>query len=301
MSRKRSRQDSLELFLDAICNMFGGFLFLMLFVVVSIRATREAVSKRDDATIVESEIAALDVELTNLRAERDALAKQVQKTKETLDSLLDPSVADVYRQAVEKRNLAINMEKSNEAIVKEIADLQKKRDELQTQTSETRQKIDNLRSEEKEILLATKKESLEKAQTISPPQLKRSNKVEVAVLLKYGKLYFWHKQSDSNSERKLNDEDFVVVEETENVLITEPKPWRGLDLDSHDAERRLEQAFAAFDPNVEQIGVIVAGDSYEEYGVLRSFLKKRQFEIRPIIGKPGVGVFDRGGEEALTQ
>ena len=41
MRRRRTAQDSLELFLDAICNMFGGFVFLMLFVVISTRATSE--------------------------------------------------------------------------------------------------------------------------------------------------------------------------------------------------------------------------------------------------------------------
>jgi len=299
MSRKRPRQDSLELFLDAICNMFGGFLFLMLFVVVSIRATREAASQQDVSTISESEIVALDVELSNLRSKRDVLAKQVQKSKETLDSLLDPTIADVYRQAVETQNQAKEFAKNNEINAKQISELQKKRDDLQAQTSTIRQKIDSLRAEAKEILLSTKQETLQDARTVSPPQMRRTTKVEVAVVLKYGKLYFWHKKDEA--ERRLNDEDFVVVEEKEDVLITEPKPWRGIALDSSDVEKQLEQAFVSYDPRVVQIGIVVAGDSYDQYGVLRNFLKKRQFEIRPIIGKSGVGVFDRGGTEAMTQ
>jgi len=299
MSRKRPRQDSLELFLDAICNMFGGFLFLMLFVVVSIRATREAAVKQDVATISDSEIVALDVELTGLRSKRDALAKQVQKSKETLDSLIDPTIAEVYRQAVETQNQAKELTKDNESNAKQISELQKKRDDLQAQASTIRQKVDELRAEAKEIILSTKKETSQNARTFSPPQMKRSNKAEVAVVLKYGRLYFWHKKDVA--ERRLNDEDFVVVEERETVLITEPKPWRGVVLDSSDVEKQLERAFEDYDPDVVQIGVVVAGDSYDEYGVLRNFLKKRQFEIRPIIGKSGDGVFDRGGTEALTQ
>ena len=41
MRRRRNAQDSLELFLDTICNMFGGFLFIMLFVVVAMRDSVE--------------------------------------------------------------------------------------------------------------------------------------------------------------------------------------------------------------------------------------------------------------------
>ena len=71
MRRRRNAQDSLELFLDTICNMFGGFLFIMLFVVV---AMRDSVENSESEAISQERMSAaafeeLEIELETLREE----------------------------------------------------------------------------------------------------------------------------------------------------------------------------------------------------------------------------------------
>ena len=90
MSRRRGRQgasqDSLELFLDTICNMFGGFVFIMLFVVVSMRQTtdkvyEEAIAEERASAV---ELQELEAELENLQnqwREFDRVSRRVRSSK----------------------------------------------------------------------------------------------------------------------------------------------------------------------------------------------------------------------------
>ncbi|MBP5620647.1 MAG: hypothetical protein J6X44_01400, partial [Thermoguttaceae bacterium] len=93
MSRKRAQTDSLELFLDAICNMFGGFIFIMLFVVVSIRATRDAAvekMRRDEGAVSAVELQAMETSLDNLRLRQETLERNVRDAKKFAEKLNDP-------------------------------------------------------------------------------------------------------------------------------------------------------------------------------------------------------------------
>ena len=62
-----------------------------------------------------------------------------------------------------------------------------------------------------------------------------------------------------------------------------------------DVEAGLERAFANCNPRKDKISIVVANDSYAEYSVLRDFLKAREYDLRPIVGKEGTFVADQGG------
>ncbi|MBR5760116.1 MAG: hypothetical protein IKX88_16130, partial [Thermoguttaceae bacterium] len=105
MSRQRARTDSLELFLDAICNMFGGFIFIMLFVVVSIRATRDAAVERmrqEEGAVSAVELQAMETSLDNLRHRQETLEKNVRDAKRFAEKLNDPEIARVYEETLQK-------------------------------------------------------------------------------------------------------------------------------------------------------------------------------------------------------
>ena len=93
MSRQRIRQDSLELFLDAICNMFGGFLFLMLFVVVSIRMSTEEQRAELKASgiepVKEVELETLRVEIDRLNKDIKNVVKQQEDSRKFVEDLVD--------------------------------------------------------------------------------------------------------------------------------------------------------------------------------------------------------------------
>ena len=93
MSRKRATRDGLELFLDAICNMFGGFIFIMLFVVVSIRMSTEEQRAELKASgiepVKEVELETLRVELDRLNKDIKNVVKQQEDSRKFVEDLVD--------------------------------------------------------------------------------------------------------------------------------------------------------------------------------------------------------------------
>ena len=103
MRRRRNAQDSLELFLDTICNMFGGFLFIMLFVVV---AMRDSVENSESEAISQERMSAaafeeLEIELETLREENREFEERAERAGKMVDSLGLADVADARRQEID--------------------------------------------------------------------------------------------------------------------------------------------------------------------------------------------------------
>lgn len=298
MSRQRIRQDSLELFLDAICNMFGGFLFLMLFVVVSIRATRDAAIERmqtERAAASRAELTSLQEELEELASRRDRAAERAEDAKRFIERLNDPKIAEIYGQTLASRDELLAATDANAKTAREIEAIEARKNALKTDRERLEKELDEARAAVARAQDAADAALSAKARKTSTPQMRASFKNEVAVVLKYGRLYFWHAFDGKEWTGELNTEDFVVVEDKPAEIRTEPKPWRGVDLNASDVEAALERAFANCSPRKDKISIVVANDSYAEYSVLRDFLKAREYDLRPIVGKEGTFVADQGG------
>ena len=298
MSRQRIRQDSLELFLDAICNMFGGFLFLMLFVVVSIRATRDAAIERmqtERAAASRAELTSLQEELEELATRRDRVVERAEDAKKFIERLNDPKIAEIYGQTLEIRDALLAATDANAKTAREIEAIEARKKALKTDREQLEKELDEARASVARAQDAADAALSAKARKTSTPQMRASIKNEVAVVLKYGRLYFWHAFDGKEWTGELNTEDFVVVEDKPAEIRTEPKPWRGVDLNASDVEAGLERAFANCNPRKDKISIVVANDSYAEYSVLRDLLKAREYDLRPIVGKEGTFVADQGG------
>ena len=304
MSRKRARTDSLELFLDAICNMFGGFIFIMLFVVVSIRATRDAAVERmrqEEGAVSAVELQAMETSLDNLRLRQETLEKNVRDAKRFAEKLNDPEIARVYEETLQKTEELRQTIENNAQDAEELERVKERVKSLDDERRKLEKELDERREEAKVAQENAQDAKVARSRQTAAPQMRASFKLEIGVVLKYGRLYFWHKHDGREWLQELNDDDFVAVEETKTEIKTEPKPWAGIDLSAPDVDATLKEAFAKCDKAKEKIVVVVAGDSYEEYSVVRDFLKREGFDIRPITGKPGTNVADRGGTNSKAQ
>lgn len=304
MSRRQAPQDSLELFLDTICNMFGGFIFIMLFVVVSMRATtdkayEETVSEERASAV---ELMELEVELEALQRRWDAVSDRVEQARSVIQGLNSQEVAEYAHETLDVLDELRETSEENAAKTQSVAEIERRAIELDVEMKDALRELEDATKQlqaAEDDAAAARKLATRKA---SPPQMRSDYgfRREVAVILKYGRLYFWHKYDDRGIKR-LNADDFHIVDEDGISAQTEPKPWRGLDLTAPGAIERLDAAFAPYSPRSDTIAIVVASDSYEEYATLRDFLKDRTFRIRPIIGEKGTKVADRGGSDAQSQ
>lgn len=304
MSRRQEPQDSLELFLDTICNMFGGFIFIMLFVVVSMRMTTE---KAYEETVAEErasavELMELEVQLEALQRQWNAVSERVEESRAIIQGLGSEEVAQFHHETLDVLDELREVSESNAAKTQTVAEIERRAIELDVETKDALRELDaatkKLQAAEDDAA-AARKLATRKA---SPPQMRSDYgfRREVAVILKYGRLYFWH-MYDERDVKRLNSADFHIVDEDGVSARTEPLPWRGIDLNAPGVIERLDAAFTSYSPNSDTIALVVASDSYEEYAIVRDFLKDRLFRIRPIIGEKGNKVADRGGSDAQSQ
>ena len=301
MKRKRPAQDSLELFLDAICNMFGGFIFLMLFVVVTLRTTSERTIQQgiyeDGMTVAEYET--LELELDELKWKWNSVSELLEESRKFVDSLTSQEVKDAHAGTLATLDELKDEETQIEEFASEVARIEKRALELDVARREANLELENAKKDVRNAQIDAEATERASANVAAPPQMRERGgwKDEVAVVLKYGKLYFWHEKDT----RELNTDDFYVVEDSLLSTRVEPRLEAGIDLKSPGVVKRLDAAFAPYSAALESVAIVVADDSYDEYAVLRDFLKERLYEIRPIIGEKGDPVYDRGGTNTMRQ
>ncbi len=298
MRRKHKRQDSLELFLDAVCNMFGGFLFIMLFVVLSIRTTSEtAFLPKKRAVASAADLAELETEAELLQTRLEVLNKSIQDAEATKRRLVDPESERLYRQTVETTRALRQVQDENERLARSLIEQKEQRDELEAKKTDLNSQIKETSGLLDEQLEENREKERNEAREGAPPQMRESNKAEIGVILKYGRLYFWHMRKTM----RLNAEEFWILEKERDGFVVVPNPRKGIDLNGTDADERLEDAFERYDPDLHKITLVVSPDSYGEYKIVCDFLKGKEFGIRPLIGAPGERVFDRGGRNSEEQ
>ncbi|MBQ6828284.1 MAG: hypothetical protein IJO46_09760, partial [Thermoguttaceae bacterium] len=196
MRRKQQPQDSLELFLDAVCNMFGAFLFLLLFVVVLLQTTRrEQLEKRAQAPSY-NELKALTIERDALKEEWREAFEQSRELAAIQEHLFSPEIAALLEQTLQtveeqqeiaQKNAALKaeIEARNSAVVVASQNLARLQEEIETK----RKRLKELdRESEKRVEAQTRQ--------TSPPQLHFSDKDEFPVVVKYGRLYLWKRLND---------------------------------------------------------------------------------------------------------
>ena len=302
MRRRRNAQDSLELFLDTICNMFGGFLFIMLFVVV---AMRDSVENSESEAISQERMSAaafeeLEIELETLREENREFEERAERAGEMVDSLGLADVADARRQEIDVLRQIDELVAENARKLRETTRIERLALELDAEKREAKMAQDSAQS----VLAEAERDAAEAErraqQRGAPPQMRDRNffHEEAAVILKYGRLYLWQKLK--GGDLRFNPDDFHVVKEGLIVQI-EPIPSRGVDLRAPGVTKELDRTFAPFDRERYRVAIVVADDSYDEYAIVRDYLKERKFFIRPLIGEKGTAVVDRGGSETRSQ
>lgn len=303
MARRRPRQDdSLELLLDTICNTFGGVLFIAILVVVLLQTTG-AKSLRDELEIVAPEyLQEKTLRLSELRAELSSL----QGARSEQQNLLVQFAPAETRQLIAHRNdlharadrldaeradLLIENAKRRERVDSILAEVASSREQLQR----LNRRADDLRAE-----LRQRRES--RIQDIRMPVVRSSIKNEVGLILRYGRMYVWHRYDRFGNRLGLNSDEFVVVADHGDELVTQPNPAAGTPLNQQDeTKRQIRDRLRQFDPSDVYMVVVVRQDTFPHFRILRDILIEMGFEYRLMPMQDGTAVRDRGGSGGRVQ
>lgn len=295
-------ESSLELLLDTICNTFGGVLFVALLVAVLLQLSHSKLSASMDSENANISLLQLQQQAEDARAElrrlrrvqtlqqemlRDLVPEDYQDELERLFSLRRQQ-AELEEQLAELRDKSINAQVQINKIASEIERLDAAIEESIERTHEL----------EKQLEVAIK----ENTQTVDLPRARATTKTEIAVAIRYGRLYFVHRYRDSADDRTPNWQDFVLISEGVDDFHLTPKPYAGIEIEETERFRRaLLERLKPLPSREVYIACAVWEDSFEEFGVLREFIVDSGYEYRLIPVEQGDGIKEGYVEDVHVQ
>lgn len=272
--------DSLDLLLDTVSNVFGGLIFLTLLAALLVISRGRSTIKASPKTTLP-----LTVPSTNLSLEY--AAREIELSE--LDFLLESqsrALANMVPSGNVEREIAVldELQESTRSLESQITQV---REVIQSQTEMLNQNEFSLRQlEQKRAELQQQLET--KQGVLSEAESKSSRKVtfsflrptqtrEIVVLLRYGKVY---QLTNSADPEDIRTEDIDV----EGIFRSSYEPRRqGGRQVSPEALRKLMQFIGNYSPAEYNIVVAVWNDSFAEFNLLRNKLIEQRYSYRTII------------------
>lgn len=298
MSRRSPQSDSsLELLLDTICNTFGAVLFIALLLIIMLQMTSDAESSfAESSQVSEQELRDLNLREEEVRGElttvREAWAALVMQAKQYANPELAAklemlkqrreSVQELLRQRLERLGQIGERQEHINEITAEMDELDRLISDAEAKKEQTRAELDNARAEH--------------STTTELSHLRRSFKSPIAIVVRYNRVYVWHKYNSIGERVGLNSDEFAIVEESGDQVEATPMPFAGVELTenlaSDDSIRDWPQRFP---PQRCYMDIAVWSDSFGSFRHLKEVLVAQGYEYRLILLKPGESVLDRGG------
>ncbi len=304
MSRKSRNGDSLELLLDTICNTFGGILFIAMLVILMLQLSGDGES--DAASTVQSvsaiELATLRDELAGAQVELQRLHELHAGQQRTLAAFAPPELSQLVDENLAmQEQVAELVHRRDELVAKaaaHAAEIAAVRDDISETTSALQQAEDRLASVQKRL----ERDREERHQELQLSQVRSSSRVELGLVVQYGRLYVWHHYDRYGFRQGLNTDEFLILEIKLTGAVTTPNPLAGVPLDSSEQCRRaVLSRLEPFSPDRFDAAVIVRPDSFAEFAILRDILRSSGFRYRLIPTEVGEAIVDRGGSGGRVQ
>lgn len=304
MARRRKHDGgSLELLLDTICNTFGGIVFIAILVVILLQFSQpqseQQPVERADPIVLEqrrNEMAVLKAK--TIRA-REAATSQRQTLEKFAPDAVREQLRD-HRQLVgaadkltdERDEFLSKNSRAAQEIESLTNEIQKTREQLQA----ARQQANDLESQIE--TKRTERTENSRLPVVRAPGLRRS----IGLILRYGRMYVWHRYDQFGNRRGLNTDEFAIVEVRDDKVITRPIPTAGVVLDGSEAsEQLIKKRLRPFEPSNIYITAVVRPDSFREFRYLRDILIELGFNYRLMPSQADSPVADRGGTADQVQ
>jgi hypothetical protein len=282
MVRRRSRvtSSSLDLFLDTICNAFGGIMFLSILIAVLLqfRGNQSDVVV-DQPTISEEESQRISNRMTQLQSER-------QQLEAIIASLEKSMVGEEQTQILELQAQLDQTKKQQEQSVKEQVDRSQQLSDLQTQIREQRKELVELdqRLIEARASLVEKSNAVDEAldsreQKTELPKVRSTSKGNLLCLMRYGKLYLVTDVANSSTDFYAPH---VIVKTLPGITRVKPRPDSGWDLSSPADVTEFEGTIAGSASSGTFFSCAVWPDSFEQFGAFKDVLIRQGYEYQLI-------------------
>ena len=298
MARRRSKlqSSSLDLFLDTICNAFGGIMFLsiLISVLLQFRGNDSAV-KLDQPTISEAESQQIEDRIAKLQSERSELAA-------TITALEKSMVGEDQTEVLELQSRLAQSEKRRDQMIKEQVKMSQHIRNVETQISERQHELKELDQKliDARASLVDKSNAVDEAldsreQKMALPKVRTTSKSPIIFMMRYGKLYLATDITNSISEGFYSAH---VTEKTSfGVTRIKPRPNAGWDLSRPIDVSEFERLVSGRPASSTFFHCAVWPDSFEQFGILKETLLRLgyDYELLPVDEVDDLTIVRRSG------
>jgi predicted phosphatase len=301
-TRRRIADSSLELLLDTICNAFGGVLFIAILVTVLLRVTSIAEPVDDPPTKVSpSELLAMKTEHVALRATIAELQQAYREQMHLAAAFARPESQPILEELNRLRDDYAAASEERTQVMTQIAESQASIEVRRQELAELDRALERAGEELRDAQLSLKSEHAARVQAAALPRVRNKLAPEIGIIVRYGRVYIWHRYGRFNERLGLNTDEFTVIGEDGRTLTTMPKPYAGIDAAAPDLRKQLAARLRQFNRREYVLCIIVWPDSFGAFQQLRTVVVDIGFEYRLIPMVDGEKIFDRGGVGGQVQ
>jgi len=314
MPRSRDTVDaSLELLLDTITNTFGSVLFITMLVAVLLRVSGQSEAERPPLSKTDQ---------ARTEARMAELAAEVESLKSTLDSLpvADPATARIEADIVAAAQETARLMADDTAVAASIVSEQEAMAALEAQVAHTQRELERMlpladeqatrRREAEEGAAALAKAAVELDRPVDPtrivqtaqlPELVETEKEQIGLLMRYGRIYVMHERSPAGERLGPNQSHFVITMRPDGRQTAKARPDAGHIADGATVNATLRQILARHPADKWVIAIVVNEDSFSQFQSVKSALVDLGYEYEPITARSGDGIWDSGGDSKRGQ
>ena len=297
MRRKKNPQGSFELFLDIVCNTFGGILFIAMLVAILTRMIGQDNNRREKETVPMDAVLSVENRLQTLQGEQERLRELAEQFQENASP--DLVLARQMFELENERNELLKVKTAqSQKIVENIKTVAEAENLWNETLAQLEQREEQYRRKQQAFFESVVKEKL---QDVRLPQMRVSHKRKVALVLMGDKLFFWHKTTPDGSSFGLNEEQFVAFDRG-TYMETQPKPWTGFPVNAEPQETEIvARQLQKFHASRVAFDVVVFRDSFGSFHILRNAMVENGFEYTLFPIQEGESLVDRGGASKPVQ
>jgi hypothetical protein len=261
---KRSEGSSLDLFLDTICNAFGGIMFISILISILIQMRGNEPDNPDrDKGLSEAEALQKQTQISELQLKTEILSQSIADRERLLfnDDTAEVSELQAKRDAI--RQQLENMQKEQQSLLGESA----KRDQEIRKTEEELKELEERLNDAKIALSERSKEvddALDAAETNTTlPKVTSTQKGNLIFAMRFGKLYLLSDLTGGNANG-INSKHAIATSTPVGVSVT-LRQDAGWVLDTDEARKELKDLMNSHPSATTYFTIAVWPDSFEDF------------------------------------
>lgn len=273
---------SLDLFLDTICNAFGGIVFISILISVLAQMQGGATSEEDTPSPSPQNAAEIAQQTSALEAKRAQLIAMIQKIERDQLGGDQTDLLDMLKKLEESQKKLDDVVSQQVKASQKLSDIEAEKAKLQEEADKIAREIGDARA-----ALVTHTKSLGDAldaieQKVQLPKVRTTRKSNVLLAMRYGKLYL----ISDVAKKEANElyADHVDSSITQNGISIRPKQDAGWPWSESQSQARFRAAIANKKATENFLTVAVWPDSFDTFGEFKQTIVELgyEYELKPL-------------------